>query len=222
MRAHRAFRQLAVQLTQAGFPVLRFDYFGCGDSAGESDEGNIAHWMSDIGLAIDELKDMSGVTKVSLIGARLGATLATLVGTPRSDIEHIVLWEPIVNGKEYMEELLALHQQWLQDAITKPKPTDRNDGNEILGFPLTSTLRRELEAIDLLTLQHRPALQLYIIESTTTMQTSRLRDHLTTLDFSVDYQYIPGPKIWIKEASMDQALVPGQILQAIVSWMSRG
>ena len=32
IRAHRAFRTLGERLARAGFPTLRFDYRGCGES----------------------------------------------------------------------------------------------------------------------------------------------------------------------------------------------
>ena len=35
VRFHRAYRQLADRLAKAGFPVLRFDFYGCGDSSGD-------------------------------------------------------------------------------------------------------------------------------------------------------------------------------------------
>src|SRR5918992_3821916 len=73
MRAHRAFRQLAILLAKAGFPVLRFDYFGTGDSGGDSESGDVAQWTADVCTAIDELKDTAGVRSVSLVGLRVGA-----------------------------------------------------------------------------------------------------------------------------------------------------
>src|SRR5687768_16729988 len=75
MRAHRAFRQLATLLTKNGFPVLRFDYAGTGDSAGDGSAGSVATWVEDIGAAIDELKDTAGVSRVSLVGLRAGGAL---------------------------------------------------------------------------------------------------------------------------------------------------
>src|SRR5215469_8125443 len=52
VNSHRALRQLAVRLAGAGFPVLRFDYHGCGDSRGETTESSISEWISNISQAI--------------------------------------------------------------------------------------------------------------------------------------------------------------------------
>ena len=71
IRAHRAYRQLAIRLSHAGFPVLRFDYYGCGDSGGRSEEGEIGRWQEDISSAIDEIKERAGLERVCLIGMRL-------------------------------------------------------------------------------------------------------------------------------------------------------
>ncbi len=44
-RSHWAVRRLADQLSRAGFPVLRFDYQGIGDSTGDvSQVGSLATW----------------------------------------------------------------------------------------------------------------------------------------------------------------------------------
>ena len=39
--SHRAFLRLAMLLSSAGFHVLRFDFYGCGDSEGDCKEGKI-------------------------------------------------------------------------------------------------------------------------------------------------------------------------------------
>ena len=57
---HRALRQLAVLLSDAGFPVLRFDQAGCGDSAGGDDAWQLARWRDDVRLAHQELKTPEG------------------------------------------------------------------------------------------------------------------------------------------------------------------
>ena len=48
MRAHRSCRQTANRLSQMGYPVLRFDYSGSGDSAGDSEQGDVEQWLVEI------------------------------------------------------------------------------------------------------------------------------------------------------------------------------
>lgn len=96
IHSYRTLRQLAARMSQAGIHVLRFDYYGTGDSSGETGAGDIASWCGDIETAIAELKDMTGATRVSLVGLRLGANLAARVAERRPDeIDNLVLWEPL-------------------------------------------------------------------------------------------------------------------------------
>jgi uncharacterized protein len=94
--AYRTMRQLAARLVRVGFHVLRFDYFGTGDSYGDTGEGDLASWCEDIETAIEELKEMTGATKVNLAGLRLGANLSARVAAHRlKEISKLILWEPL-------------------------------------------------------------------------------------------------------------------------------
>ena len=83
-RSHRAYRHLAALLAGAGFPTLRFDFFGCGDSEGEGEHARLHQWIADISRAIKTVRKKCGLAKICLIGYRLGATLATRAPTFRS------------------------------------------------------------------------------------------------------------------------------------------
>ena len=97
IRFHRAYRQLAIHLSNVGFPVLRFDFYGCGDSSSGCEQGQLRQWLTDISTAIDEIRRRCGLTKICLVGLRLGGSLAMLAGAARGDINGMVLWDPVVN-----------------------------------------------------------------------------------------------------------------------------
>ncbi len=71
MRAHRAYRHLASRLAESGLHVLRFDYRGTGDSSGDMTTADAESWIQDIGEAVQELRDTSGVSGISVLGLRL-------------------------------------------------------------------------------------------------------------------------------------------------------
>ena len=100
IRAHRVIRHIAESLSAVGFPVLRFDFHGTGDSAGtEEDPGRVDFWLDDIDLAIEELRKLSGVGQFTLAGLKLGATLAVVAAERRDDIEGLILWSHLSQRK---------------------------------------------------------------------------------------------------------------------------
>ena len=99
---HRPFRQLAIQLSEAGCAVLRFDFSGCGDSEGNQEGWSLEGWRDDVAVAIEELKQRVRTTRVGLVGLRLGATLAMQVAETRDDIDAVVVWDPVVDGSAYL------------------------------------------------------------------------------------------------------------------------
>jgi exosortase A-associated hydrolase 2 len=147
IRAYRAMRRLAVRLTRAGWHVLRFDYYGTGDSYGDMVDGDLAGWQDDIANAIAELRDISAARQVTLVGLRLGATLAApTAAAHRRDVNGLVLWEPVVKGSPYIDELIATHRA--TNAADPVKRPGDGGGHEVLGFPLTDQLHRDMGAID--------------------------------------------------------------------------
>jgi uncharacterized protein len=144
-RSHWAFRRLAVMLARSGFSVLRFDYRGTGDSAGDLEDAGVPGWCADIREAADELRGLSGVRRISLVGFRLGAALAALASTTGLDVQDLVLWEPAVDGREHLDDLRRIHRWKLR--LTSNAP--RVGRSETLGYAMPSRLRAEIAGIDL-------------------------------------------------------------------------
>jgi alpha-beta hydrolase superfamily lysophospholipase len=221
VRTHRALRELSHRLAGQGLSVLRFDYYGTGDSGGGGEEGTVEHWLEDISHALEEAKEMSGGGRLSIVGLRFGATLAALAGAGRSDIEKMVLWDPIVVGREYIAELAEDHAAHL---ASRPHPESYRPAdppNELLGTPLPERVRRAIEAVDLRTLGRPPASRTALISRDADPGALALCDHLRRGGAEVELEHHPGPRFWIKEDEIASALVPQATLSAITSWITR-
>jgi pimeloyl-ACP methyl ester carboxylesterase len=221
IRFHRAYRQLAILLSRVGFPVLRFDFYGCGDSSGEFKGGRVGVWLEDLGVACEELQRRSGVETVCLVGLRLGGTLAMMAGVGRQDLAAMVLWDPVISGPRYVDELLALHRDMLRYAHVKAEERLTGEApTEILGFPLTGALRRELEQLDLMSMRSGLESPVLLIETHPAMRQERLESHLRSIGAQASLLELPNPKLWVWIEDFSQVLVPHPLLQSIVSWVS--
>ncbi len=220
IRFHRAFRQLSDRLANIGYPVLRFDFYGCGDSGGVREQGEIGQWLQDIAMAIDEIRKRGNVTKVCLVGLRLGGSLAMMVGAERQDVDGIVFWDPVVSGISYLEELTALHKKMLRYAHVQAQCSQLDEQHtEILGFPVTETLFADIKNIDILTIWQKPAQNILIIESNGTFSQVEFSTHIKGMGINVMDEVLLAPELWDWEEDFKMR-VPHQILQSIVSWFS--
>lgn len=105
--AHRVFVSFARTLADRGFAVLRFDMTGHGDSTGDFKDANVDVYLSDIGAVVAEAtRRYPMAARRGLLGLRLGATLAVLAAERDADFSELVLWDPIVDGAKYAQEIL--------------------------------------------------------------------------------------------------------------------
>ncbi|CAN5142851.1 hypothetical protein BH09MYX1_BH09MYX1_54960 [soil metagenome] len=145
---HWVFRRLAALLAQRGAHVLRFDYHGTGDSGGEGGETTFESMVQDTRIAASELVDACGVRRVSIIGMRFGAAVAARVRD--TAVRDVVLWEPVLRGRDHLEELRRVHRKrevnWLL-----PRARPARGEEDLLGYPRYDVTRRSIEGVDLAT-----------------------------------------------------------------------
>lgn len=221
IRVHRSFRHLAIRLARHGFPVLRFDYYGTGDSAGDCEDGTLEQWLTDIDAAVHELRERAFRDRIALLGIRLGASLALQYAVKANSITSLILWDPIIDGAAYLDELAEVHQQWYNDLLFKPPKSAYGPGAEVMGFPLAPALRRGIDGLKLLSISRKPADKILMLEDSRTSNGLSLQMELLHHGAACEYEHVSSQKIWLKDENMDKTLVPVQALQAITSWADK-
>lgn len=148
--ARRSLRHLAERLVEAHHPVLRFDYPGCGDSAGsETDAGLVARWRASVLEAAHWLNQQSGVREIVVIGLRLGALLGGLEAARIPRLRGLALLAPVTSGKLYGREMKVLAK------VMRPPNAVVSDGDvdssmiDVCGFGLSAETAQDLAKLDL-------------------------------------------------------------------------
>lgn len=154
IRAHRFFRVLADRLAGAGFDVVRFDYFGTGDSAGDDEAFDLSGAVSDTLGVAEWARTRSGNARLSMIGLRLGGSVAMLASASlTAPPENLVLFEPVLDGRRYLDHLISNNERtlseifgsrWKIDASLRARNLPPEGEYESLGFVLGQSLRHQL------------------------------------------------------------------------------
>jgi pimeloyl-ACP methyl ester carboxylesterase len=224
--SHRVLRRLALMLSESGYHVLRFDYFGTGDSAGSREEGDLDSWYADASAAVDELRDMSGVSKVTVFGIRLGAHVAWRLALNRSDVSAVVMWDPVIDGTEYVRELVDAQQEidrWSlvpDDTRSVMMDSSRNETIDLLGFPLTVAMRRTIEMITIDSYTLRTNARALLFFSTVAPDEAALRTVLSTAGTHAAFETMIGQTPWRDDDPAGGGQLPFPLLTRMVEMVS--
>lgn len=215
IRSHWALRRVADQLAGTNTHVLRFDYFGTGDSAGESQQGDVTRWRDDIRAAAEELVELSGVRKPAVLGLRAGAALAaTTVGLETTSF---VLWDPILSGQEYLCQLQDLHQCKLETYNRNRRRSVLETPEELLGFPMSPAMRESIEQLDVPNEFSIKADRIRVFHSSEANGSERLLAALEKEHREFSAEVIEDAGEWDQVARVGDAFLPGPILSAVVN-----
>ena len=208
LSTRQSLARLAARLAKHGHPVLRFDLPGTGDSLGDWRDPDLwVTWIAAGHSAIDTLKEWSGESDVSLIGLRLGASLAALVAKSRHDagspVVGLALLAPVVQGKQYIRELRAL-------ANGKPHVT-------VAGFPLSDETQKSIAAVDFKNMEVAPARRIFMGIPGSSRAMSDLQSRWESL---AELTCVPYPALAAHIGDPTASEAPIGLFEQLVEWFA--
>ena len=212
--SYRTYKLLALQLADAGFDVVSFDYDGTGDSAGgDADPGRVPAWIDSTVAAAGQLTRMAGVSRLALVGLRLGATLAAQAAARLGGVESLVLWAPSVSGRALARELRAASAYRAAGA-----GTPESGGIEALGCLYTDETLDALKQLDCEQVDAAPARRALIIGRDDMPLEGTLPARYRELGVETTYAVWPGYKGMMAEPH--EAVLAPDTLASIVDWLA--
>ena len=206
--SHRTLRTLAERLARNGCLALRFDFDGRGDSAGDQwDPARLEAWQSNIGQAADALRGW-GVTRLVVIGLRIGGTLALTQGAAVG-ADAVVAWAPVARGSRYVREL-----QLLGLAVPETPDLPGRAGVVQAGSVFSAETLAGLGAIDLGALPDRPAMRVLVVDRDDKPASTAILDRLRALGVEPDHVVREGADLFLDQPT-EYATVPGDIVDEI-------
>lgn len=213
---YKAFNILATNLAENGFHVLRFDYSGCGDSYGYLPDQELKFWLSDLKNAINELKSGFDLKRIYLVGVRFGATLSLLLDF--SEIEGMVIWSPVLNGKYYIQNLQSRYKKYIEGSFANFKEISY-EVVDILGFDFS---RKMIQEIEMINIEPKKIGDLNLLIIDNIEEDNEIKSFIYKIQNqnNLTVQQIINHDFWFKQRD-DTRVVPIQEIKMIINWFNQ-
>ncbi len=212
---HRSWRFLAERLAAEGYPTLRFDYPGSGDSCGnDTDPGALDAWLDSIEQAVGWLRANAGVGRVVLCGIHLGGLLAAAAAARIGDIERLVLLAPMLSGRSYARTLALA----TKSGGASPAGDAEAGYVEAFGLRLHETTLQALRLLDISRLPRPPASKALILSASAAAATDGAVAALNASGVEVTLLDMPDYLELTRPAHESQ--VPVASFERALAWLS--
>lgn len=206
--AYRTLRVVAERLATQGHHVLRIDYDGTGDSAGDQwGPDRLAAWRATLQAGVDALR-AAGMQTITLAGARLGATFALLDGAELG-ADAVVAWAPVPSGRRLAKELRMMSTAVPDEHAPEPG-TLVSGGNVFSAQTLDAIKSLSLDRLDA-----APAARVLLVGDPGTSDATA--QSLTRLGAEVQCAEIAGGETAL-ETPPEYGTVPLEIVEAICAF----
>jgi pimeloyl-ACP methyl ester carboxylesterase len=214
---HRALRHWADAVADAGFPALRFDYDGTGNSAGsDTDPERVSAWLASIEEAAAALRARTGVQQIVLLGVRLGGTLAAAAAA-RAGAHGLILFAATATGRSYMREVVALGRFMRSDADGAGVQPAGDGHEQIAGFVMTRQTIVAVSALDA-TSGLAGVCRALVVPRDGTAADMAVADRLAQHGVDVERAALPGYAAMMLDAH--ESIPPDAVIDGSIRWLS--
>ena len=205
-------------LASRGCSVLRFDYYGQGESDGDYEETTIETRVSDLLAATRALRDRTGCAPI-IVGTRLGATVALVAAQQQPVAARLALWEPVLDTDQYLQQLLRVNlstQMVTHGVVVKERPQLLEEARagipvSVNGYRVTGPFADALLSVDAVACLKR-------VHGALVVTTGQLGPSAKSL-VNFTAARVQGPPFW-KEPKV-HSTVPTPFLAPTLEWIQQ-
>jgi pimeloyl-ACP methyl ester carboxylesterase len=207
--SHRVLVNFARFVAARGVPVLRFDYFGDGESDGRFEDASVSTRVRDIQDAVEFCRRETGASRVILVGLGYGATLAlrATLGQPLPGVVGVVAWSPVMDGRRYINDILRahlsaqmlIHRKVIHDREALMGQILADQSVNIEGYEISRPLFTEMVDVDIVDLLRKATVPVLIQQIGPVDRLDSQYQDLAQLTGSVQFEIIQELKFWTQQ-----------------------
>lgn len=225
--SHRVMVNFARYLASRGVSVLRFDYFGDGESEGRFDEASVTTRSGDIADAVTFCRERTQIDRVYLHGLCYGATLALHASLREGTGAGVVAWAPVMDGARYAAELLrthltaqmVLHRKIVHDREALVRQIMADETVNIEGYEIGRALYTEMIGLDLMPLLRSATTPVLALQIAPSERVDPLYQGLSTLQNPVvRFDVVRELKFWTQQKTIFPYCEP--LFQRTTQWLA--
>lgn len=227
LHSYRTAVSFARYASRRGWGVMRFSYFGEGESDGIFEEATVSSRVADILAVAGDARRRFQTGLIHLVGLRLGATLALLASQHDQYIPGVVCWAPLLKVADYFHGLLRSNiasqlVHWKGVPLNKDALVERLYSGETInleGYEVGRGLYDEATAIDLtVSPLHSPSKLLILQPVKGSIPEAEVTDFLACNEaMHITRKVIKAPAFWQKLRVPDPSC--DAIFEASVQWL---
>ncbi len=153
--AGRNLRAWARDLAAEGYPALRYQPPGAGDSEGDGASQDLTTWAGALTDLVTSLRTTTGASAVTVVGLGLGGLVALQAASDGAPFEDLVVWSAPGRGRLLLRELRAfasLAGEPGEPSAGAPQPLEAVTSDDgvlwVHGYPLGLRAQEQLTALD--------------------------------------------------------------------------